>query len=377
MTLRATLNVTTGPDRGKSFDLNDVLSHIGTGNENHVVLTDPSVAPHQASIACRDGRYFIYTPPALEIEVDGNKIPAEQRVWLPEEATIQVSRRTLLHFVCVETRPVGTASIQTISSFKSIPEPAESPGSAAPAGNGGATGGAAVSAGHVQSGHGAPGQGASMGGTPAAVPAPVRHPGQKTTTSFSKGRRPASDPDLAADAAPAPQKAVPARADKKQPTVAKFITDAPGDLLVRLGDDGHLPELTLDEGQTRAQSETRAKESNPLLLIAALCFSLGMTGLMLLVDVEDSGGSGRGWQEANQKIAEYYGNEDEELLPWQIHLRRARQAHSRRAYQEERDEYKKVLNLLHAEGKSRFTGLTGSPDRNKKLEEMISVLLGR
>lgn len=336
MAVRATLNVTTGPDRGKSFDLTEPLTHIGSGAESQVLLSDPGVASHQASIASRDGRFFIYTPPAAEIEVDGNKIPPEQRVWLPDEATIQVSRRTSLHFVC--------------------------------------TGGS--------------GNGDADDGAPAAVlevpPPETQSPDVAQKPAAPKVKRPADGgSDSIADLARVQREGAggtekqPEKKEKKRPKVAKFITDSPGNMLVKLGDDGHLPELMLEEGEARAASETQAKQSNPLLLIAAFCFSLGMTALLLFMDAEGFGTGGGDVAEANRKIAEYYGAEGEEIKPYQAYLRLARQAHSRRDYQAERREYRKVLDLLRAEGKSKFTGLTGSLDRDKELEDKIAILLNQ
>lgn len=370
--MRATLNVTTGPDRGKSFDLSEPLTHIGTGAENQVMLTDPSVGPHQASIAYRDGRFFIYTPPTAEIEVDGNKIPPEQRVWLPAEATIQVSRRTALHFVCTdmpgsggvdEAPPVPAArepGQRTTAAFAPIPAPAPLPVAPVPPlrdpGQRTTTSFAPIS---------------TAAPLPAAPP-PPREPGQKTTATFPKPKRSSPDGTGSADDLPSPLRA--SRSEKKATKVAKFITDSPGNLLVKLGEDGHLPELTLEEGQVHAASEAQGTKSNPLLLIAALCFGFGMTGLMLFMDMEDAGGGGKR-AEASQRIVEYYGGEDEELKPYQTHLRRARQAHSRHDYQGERAEYYKVLEMLRAEGKSKFTGLTGTPERDDQLKELIADLL--
>lgn len=376
--MRATLNVTTGPDRGKSFDLIDPLTNIGTSTENQVVLSDASVAAHQASIAFRDGRFFIYTPPTAEIEVDGNKIPPEQRVWLPAEATIQVSRRTALHFVCTDmpgsegefaAAPQAAAPVpaardpgqRTTASFAPVPVPAPLPGGLVPP---------ARDPGQRTTTSFAPIP--SGGPLPAASVPPVREPGQRTTTTFPKPKPSPSDGTGSANDLPSPLRA--SRSEKKAPKVAKFITDSPGNLLVKLGEDGHLPELTLEEGQVRTASDAQEAKSNPLLLIAALCFSFGMTGLMLFMDMEDTGGGGKR-AEASQKIVDYYGGEDEELKPYQTHLRRARQARSRYDYQAERAEYYKVLEMLRAEGKSKFTGLTGTPERDDKLKELIGELL--
>src|SRR5262245_57693624 len=75
MTTHAKLVVTTGPDRGKMFDMTEELIHVGRGSENQIVLSDPALSEHQMSIVSRNGRYAIYTPTAEGIEVEGNVIP--------------------------------------------------------------------------------------------------------------------------------------------------------------------------------------------------------------------------------------------------------------------------------------------------------------
>src|SRR5688572_25481839 len=78
---RARLTVTTGPDRGRVFELAEEMVNIGRGAQNHIPLTDLQVAEHQATLMSRNGRYAIYVLRADSVEVDGNVIPAEQWVW--------------------------------------------------------------------------------------------------------------------------------------------------------------------------------------------------------------------------------------------------------------------------------------------------------
>ena len=90
---------------------------------------------------------------------------------------------------------------------------------------------------------------------------------------------------------------------------------------------------------------------------------------------------------ARGEITEYYGAEGEMLKPYQMHLREARLARSRRDYETERQEYRRVLALLRSEAKDKlykFTGLTGRLDydessenkkSDKRLEELIGILL--
>ena len=94
----ARLLVTDGPDAGKSFGLGADLIHIGTGPDNQIILSDSSLAEHQASIASRNGRFAIYVPPEQRVEVEGNAIPTEKWVWLPAAANLRMGEATLCRF---------------------------------------------------------------------------------------------------------------------------------------------------------------------------------------------------------------------------------------------------------------------------------------
>ncbi len=91
----ATISVTAGPDTGKAFALTEELVHIGRGGDNHLILSDTTLSEHQASIVRRSGRYAIYAPSAGAVQVDGNEIPPEKWVWLPQTATIRLGSATV------------------------------------------------------------------------------------------------------------------------------------------------------------------------------------------------------------------------------------------------------------------------------------------
>ena len=95
MSAAAKITVTAGPDAGQAYALSDELVHIGRGADNQVVLTDPTLSEHQASIVRRHGRYAIYSPLVGAIHVDDNEIPAERWVWLPQEAQIRIGEETV------------------------------------------------------------------------------------------------------------------------------------------------------------------------------------------------------------------------------------------------------------------------------------------
>lgn len=95
MDATATISVTAGPDAGKAFPLTEELVHIGRGGDNQVVLSDATLAEHQASIVRRNGRYAIYAPAAGTVQVDGADIPPEKWVWLPSSATVRLGTQTV------------------------------------------------------------------------------------------------------------------------------------------------------------------------------------------------------------------------------------------------------------------------------------------
>lgn len=165
------------------------------------------------------------------------------------------------------------------------------------------------------------------------------------------------------------------KSKKKEQTVARFITDKPGEALVTLGEDGNLPELNLVEGAERAASRQEKKESNPLVIYGLVAMSLIVSVVLVLVDSEGGGSSTSDKTRARAEIREFYGADEGNLLPWQRTLREARLAASRGDRGAERRAYRRVLDQLNSEDISRFTGLTGSPEQDDKLRRLIGTLL--
>ena len=99
MSVCATITVTSGPDRGKVFELTGEMVRLGKAPENEVVLSDAQVGDHHASIVRREGRFAIFTSEPDGLEVDGTEVPSERWVWLPEAATIRMGQRTSVEFV--------------------------------------------------------------------------------------------------------------------------------------------------------------------------------------------------------------------------------------------------------------------------------------
>lgn len=360
MSVCARITVTSGPDRGKVFDLTGEMVRLGRAPHNEVVLSDALVSDQHASIVRREGRFAIFTPVPDGLEVDGTEVPSERWVWLPETAKIRVGQRTSVDFVANESADTDAR-----------PSAAEAAGARSAA--------------------------SIAGDAPAVRPTGTGSslvlPGRKTGNG--KGRRSSeaapgpNAPGTNAPGSDAParsRRATGERSEKKSRTVARFITDGPGDPLVKLGEDGHLPELALYEAQSGERPEGAAKQSNPLLLFVAIGLSFGMTILMLFMDVGSLGNSEAKKAEARKEIMEYYGSEKETPKPYQVHLREARLASSRGDQSGEQQEYRKVLSLLRSEYKDRlYGGLTGrreydesSADKksDQRLEELIGTLLG-
>ena len=308
-TSTASLTVTTGPDRGQSFALTDEFIHIGSGPDSQVLLTDPQVAEHLASLANRNGRFAIFTPIDNAIAVDGNSLNADQWVWLPARATIRVTSKTTMLF--------------------------------------------------------------QSGAADAAAPA----------TAVPDTKLPEDSPPPVA-AVKAKRRAAPKKADAAGTTgraVAKFITDRPGETLVRLGEDGHLPELALQEASAPKTDKSKRKtQGNPALVYGALGFSLLASIAMLFLEPQsfDAGSTSKaGARDAIVK--NFIGDNKGPTKPYQRLLREAGLAHSRGDFAGERSAYLNVLSLLNSEDKNPFTGITGSAREDEDLKKYLAVLLGR
>lgn len=179
----------------------------------------------------------------------------------------------------------------------------------------------------------------------------------------------------------------PGRADRRTPAkkergtqrkVAKFVTDRAGATLVRLGEDGHLPELQLKEALgTRQKTTQKRRESNPAVLYAVLACSILSSVVLLFVDLE--GGISVEGKAASRRVIvqEFLGDEQQPLQPYQRLLRDASLAHSRGDAAGERELYRRVLRLLNSEDRNPFTGVTGSPKDDERLRHHLGVLLSR
>jgi len=306
----ASLTVTAGPDRGKTFALHEEFVHVGRSEDCQVILTDPQVDEVQASLANRNGRFAIITAFEETVVVDGKTLTPEQWAWLPAQATIKVSPKTTLLFSC------GLPSV-TSNGESAVAKEADVPPSADP---------------------------------PTTLPVK------------SKGRKPG-----------------PKKGETTHRTVAKFITDRKGETLVRLGEDGHLPELSLAEVTApRHDKRRRPTQGNPALIYGALGFSLLASLAMLFLDPAVTDERSESKTAARQSVMrDFVGNDKGPIKPYQQLLRDAGLAQSRGDFKSERAAYLKVLLLLNSEDKNPFTGITGNAEDDDRLKKHLAVLLGR
>lgn len=80
----AKLQVNSGPDRGKTFNLSGVSMMIGRRNDCDIVLTDDSVSRHHARLELHRGSYTIFDLGSTNgVKVNGVKISS--RVLEPED----------------------------------------------------------------------------------------------------------------------------------------------------------------------------------------------------------------------------------------------------------------------------------------------------
>lgn len=145
-----------------------------------------------------------------------------------------------------------------------------------------------------------------------------------------------------------------------------------------LGTDGKLPELRLKETAEDQPAAQESRSLNPWMLLAAVCLSLGLSVVLILMDVSPRNTSlDQKKQEARRMIdAEYTANPGgKELERYQLYLREALIAHHQGDYRKERQYYLAVLDMLRAERLDPARGLTGSPKRDRELEKCLTTLL--
>jgi len=223
---------------------------------------------------------------------------------------------------------------------------------------------------------GAAGDAARSVAGPGRTPAPP--PADPQTVAEPRGRdggstRPSGTAEPPPET-PVPPPPPPKRAKK----VARFITAEAAKSTLKVAEDGKLPELRLEDVANVQAKQEKGASLNPLVMLGLICMSLVLSVVLLFVDLEPQGPSNAEQRAHARHVIEeeFFAdlNSPEPRKAYQIYLREAQRAHSRGDVATERRLYCKVLDLLRAE-RGRFEGLTGSPGRDKKLEEQISTLL--
>jgi hypothetical protein len=154
--------------------------------------------------------------------------------------------------------------------------------------------------------------------------------------------------------------------------VARFISAESTPSRLQPTAEGKLPELHLSESGGKEQENSPSKPVNPLVLFGILAFSVALSLLILAVSGDsDRNANTQQCDDARLDIEKTYF--DDPAVGES--LREAERAHLRRDHETERELYRKVLNLLHGERGTYDKGLTGSRPRDKKLEELIGILL--
>ena len=175
--------------------------------------------------------------------------------------------------------------------------------------------------------------------------------------------------------APVPSSAVePPRQDKGTQT-ARFIQRDVNETKVTLGEDGQLPDLALKKHEKRDDAERDSANSNPWLLITALCFSVIMSVAILLVD-EPGASQKIDKVDAHQQLEQIFAAWDNTTEPVAIEMRdllaRALQAHNRGDDEEEQELYRSLLDLLNREDAPKYGGFSGE---DEQLNELLCDLL--
>lgn len=203
--------------------------------------------------------------------------------------------------------------------------------------------------------------------------------GQRTSLRFATSLPNAASDNGDAEDGPAgngQRKGRKGRRRKRQ--LAKFVTDAQGESRVQLGEDGQLPELSLDQELTGGKIEQKKSGSNSLLLSLVLVVSTALSIMLLIVEGPGIGTANRGFEFARTELKKMLEDtkpktDAQPELAWRLLVRDALSAAARSDRTGEQVAYDRLLNLLNAEDR-RKSSLTGDEARDQRLKEMIATL---
>lgn len=155
---------------------------------------------------------------------------------------------------------------------------------------------------------------------------------------------------------------------------ARFIERDANATRVKLGADGQLPDLALSTQEKRVDEVDESNSSRSWVLIAVLCVSVLMSVLILVIE-EPVAGNGAGKAQARQKLESIFKSWDSSNASAQEMrdlLARALRAYNRGDYEQEREYYRKTMDLLNREDAPKYGGYTGD---DSTLKGVLSELL--
>lgn len=167
--------------------------------------------------------------------------------------------------------------------------------------------------------------------------------------------------------------------DSRDRKTAKIVEGGSIETRIQMGADGTLPQLVVKELETKAPSEQQASGSNPIVLIAVLGFSVLMSIAMLFVPTEGSSSTELNLGDSLVHIqANYFGQEP--FRDYEILLREAVQHENRGDRRAAKAIYRRILDMMHAEGLDEKQGLSGpryaySPPNDADLEKHLEFLI--
>lgn len=222
-------------------------------------------------------------------------------------------------------------------------------------------------------------------------------PGEKAGTyahcPHCNGRLWVPENPSAASTPPTPAKPWDAAPGRK---TARFISAEAAQSTLKIAEDGQLPELQLQEGRKKEKADAETATVNPLVLFGVIALSVVLSIFLVLYDPGSEDAAARQKkQQARERIElEFFADQahyvDPENAPplklYQRLLREAQRAYRRGDHASQRNMYRKVMDLLRAEqgtaaagtdrfGRGKFKGVTGSPERDDDLKDLLSTLL--
>ena len=198
------------------------------------------------------------------------------------------------------------------------------------------------------------------------VPAP---PAPPTSPNQSTAPNPPASPAHQKHAPAPPTGAVPG----KRATARLKLKDQ-----AQERNDGELPMLQLSDGKQKKKADLPNIKSNPFIIAALFGGSILASAFLLLADFDSPPSQRRTQAESRTELKYFYEvRPGAEAMPYQKELRAAQQAFSRGDRKAELEHYRNVIKYLRAEDRNPYTGLTGDPDEDKKLEKLLSELLGK